>query len=239
MGFIDIMFINSAWGRPVMSDQGQQLSKETTVYQVAGAQIIEECPRIVRTLSDEPIRLFGKWTYEDVVIRDPGLRRYMCLKPMILPHTEGRNQKRRFGKERMPIVERLMNALLHPGKNAGKKHKVYGVVKRSFDIIYLATGKNPLQVLVDAVVNSAPREEVTRVIYGGIAYPVAVDVTPARRLDIAIRWLAQGARECAHNNPKPLEECLAEEIIAAAAGDLKSFAVKHRDDAERVAASAR
>lgn len=225
-----------------MSDQSQQLPKGTTVYQVSGAQIIEECPRAVRTLSDEPIKLFGKWTYEDVVIRDPGLRRYMCLKPMVLPHTEGgRNQRRRFGKDRMPIVERLMNALLHPGKNAGgKKHKVYGVVKRSFDIIYLSTGKNPIQVLVDAIVNSAPREEVTRVIYGGIAYPVAVDVTPARRLDTAIRWIAEGARGgCSHNNPKPLEECLAEEIMAAAAGDLKSYAVKHRDDAERVAASAR
>ncbi len=128
---------------------------------------------------------------------------------------------------------------MHPGKNAGKKHKAYNIVKRAFDIIHLKTGQNPVQVYVDALVNAAPREEITRVVYGGIAYPVSVDVSPTRRLDIAITWITEGARQCSYNNPKPIEECLAEELIAAAQNDQKSFAIRRRDETERVAASAR
>ncbi len=219
--------------------KGQQLSKESVVYEVAGVPIIEECPRDLKTLDGKPIKLFGKWSYEDVIVRDPGLRRYICLKPVLLPHTEGRYQKRRFGKAKIPIVERLINQLMHPGRNSGKKHKAYNIVKRAFDIIWLKTGKNPIQVLVDAIVNAAPREEITRIIYGGIAYPVSVDVAPQRRVDLAIRWITEGARQCAFNNPKPIEECLADEIIAAANNDPKSYAIRKKDEVERIAASAR
>ncbi len=215
------------------------LPKDTITYQVGGVTIYEECPRDLRTLDGEPIKLFGKWSFEDVVVRDPGLRRYICLKPVFIPHTEGRYQKRRFGKAKIPIVERLMNQLMRPGRNTGKKHKAYNIVKRAFDIIYLKTGQNPLQVLVDAIVNAAPREEITRIIYGGIAYPVSVDVSPQRRVDLAIRWLAEGARNCAFNNPKPIEECLADELIAAAQNDPKSYAIRKREEVERIAASAR
>ena len=222
-----------------MSLPGEQLPKDAVTYQVAGVTIIEECPRSLRTLDGEPIKLFGKWTFEDVVVRDPGLRRYICLKPVFLPHTEGRYQKRRFGKAKIPIVERLMNQLMRPGRNTGKKHKAYNIVKRAFDIVYLKTKQNPLQILVDAIVNAAPREEITRIIYGGIAYPVSVDVSPQRRVDLAIRWLAEGARQCAFNNPKPIEECLADELIAAAQNDQRSYAIRKRDEVERIAASAR
>ncbi len=219
--------------------EGAQLSKETRVYEVEGVTVYEECPRDLRTLDGQEIKLFGKWSFSDVVVRDLGLRRYICLKPAFLPNTEGRLQKRRFGKARILIVERLINQLMKPGRNAGKKHKAYNIVKRAFDIIWLKTGKNPIQVLVDAIVNAAPREEVTRIIYGGIAYPVAVDVSPQRRVDVAIRWIAEGARSCAFNNPKPIEECLADEIIAAASGDVKSYAIRKKDEVERIAMSAR
>ncbi len=221
-----------------MSEE-HQLSKEAVTYQVAGATIIEECPRDVKTLDGKLIKLFGKWSYDNVIVRDPGLRRYICLKPVLLPHSEGRYQKRRFGKAKIPIIERLINQLMRPGRNSGKKHKAYNIVKRAFDIIFLKTNKNPIQVLIDAIVNAAPREEITRVIYGGIAYPVSVDVAPQRRIDLAIRWLAEGARNCAFNNPKPIEECLADEIIAAANNDSKSYAIRKRDEVERIAASAR
>jgi small subunit ribosomal protein S7 len=223
----------------IMSDKGITLPKETVTYQVGGITIIEECPRDLKTLYGESIMLFGKWTFEGVVIKDPGLRRYLCLKPMYLPHTAGRYQKRKFGKARISAIERLINQLMHPGRNAGKKHKAYNIVKRAFDIMYLKTGQNPIQVFVDAIVNSAPREEITRVIYGGIAYPVSVDVSPLRRVDLAIRWITEGARQCSFNNPKPIEECLAEEIIAASQNDQKSYAIRKRDEVERIAASAR
>ena len=218
----------------------QQLSKTTKVEELApGIEIIEECPRDVKALDGSPILLFGKWDVSGVVIRDPGLRRYICLKPMILPHTEGKYQNRKFGKAMIPIVERLINQLMKPGRNTGKKQKAYKIVKMAFDIIYVATGKNPVQVLVDAIVNVAPREEITRVIYGGIAYPVSVDVSPMRRLDLAIRWIAEGARACSFNNPRPIEDCLASEIIAAANNDQASYALRKRDEMERIAATAR
>jgi small subunit ribosomal protein S7 len=223
----------------VMSDRGITLPKETVTYQVGGVTIIEECPRDLKTLDGEPIKLFGKWPFDNVVVKDPGLRRYLCMKPMYLPHTSGRYQKRKFGKARIPAIERLINQLMHPGRNAGKKHKAYNIVKRAFDIVYLKTGQNPIQVFVDAIINAAPREEITRVVYGGIAYPVSVDVSPLRRLDLAIRWITEGARQCSFNNPKPIEECLAEEIVAAAQNDQKSYAVRKRDEMERIAASAR
>ncbi|AAL62988.1 ribosomal protein S7 [Pyrobaculum aerophilum str. IM2] len=218
---------------------GEQLPKSSRVEYIGDVPIIEECPRDVKTLDGEPILLFGKWSYEDVVVRDPGLRRYICLKPVILPHTEGRYQNTRFGKARIPIVERLINLMMRPGRNTGKKHKAYNIVKRAFDLIYYKTGKNPLQVFIDAIINTAPREEITRIIMGGIAYSVSVDVSPQRRLDLALRWITEGARACSFNNPKPIEECLADEIIAAAANDPKSYAVRKREELERIAAASR
>lgn len=218
----------------------QQLPKYATVEEIApGVQVIEECLRDIKALDGSPVLVFGKWSVYDVVVRDPGLRRYICLKPMLLPHTEGKYQNRKFGKAQIPLIERFMNQLMKPGRNAGKKQKAYKILKVAFDIIYAATGKNPIQVLVDAIVNVAPREEITRVIYGGIAYPVSVDVSPMRRLDLAIRWLVEGARACSFNNPRPIEECLANEIMAAARGDQSSYALRRRDEMERIAASAR
>ncbi|MCD6340459.1 MAG: 30S ribosomal protein S7, partial [Desulfurococcales archaeon] len=135
------------------------------------------------------IKLFGKWSYEGVVVRDPSLKKYISLRPVYLPHTGGRHEHRRFGKAEVPIVERLMNKLMRPGRNTGKKHLAYNIVKRAFEIIHLKTGENPLQVLVRAIENAAPREETTRIMYGGIIYHVAVDVSPLRRVDLALRHI--------------------------------------------------
>lgn len=191
------------------------------------------------TIRIEEIKLFGKWSYEGVEVRDPSLKRYISLKPVWLPHTGGRHEHRRFGKAEVPIVERLMNKLMRPGRNAGKKHLSYNIVKQAFELIYLKTGENPLQVLVRAIENAAPREETTRIMYGGIAYHVAVDVSPQRRVDLALRFITDGARNAAFNNPKPIEECLADEIIAAANYDPKSYAIQRKEEIERIALSSR
>ncbi len=185
------------------------------------------------------VKLFGKWSYEGIEIRDPSLKRYISLKPVWLPHTGGRHEHRRFGKAEVPIVERLINKLMRPGRNMGKKHLAYNIVKQAFEIIHLRTGMNPLQVLVRAIENSAPREDVTRIMYGGITYFVAVDVSPQRRVDVALKHLTEGARMCAFNNPKPIEECLADEIIAAANNDPKSYAIRKKEEIERIALSSR
>ncbi len=191
------------------------------------------------TIEYPEIKLFGKWSYEGIEIRDPSLKRYISLKPVWLPHTGGRHEHRRFGKAEVPIVERLINKLMRPGRNMGKKHLAYNIVKQAFEIIHLRTGMNPLQVLVRAIENAAPREDVTRIMYGGITYFVAVDVSPQRRVDVALKHLTEGARMCAFNNPKPIEECLAEEIIAAANNDPKSYAIRKKEEIERIALSSR
>ncbi|HIQ02917.1 MAG TPA: 30S ribosomal protein S7, partial [Desulfurococcales archaeon] len=153
------------------------------------------------TISPSEIKLFGKWSFEGVDVRDPSLKKYISLKPVWLPHTGGRHEHKRFGKAEVPIVERLINKLMRPGRQGGKKHLAYNIVKKAFDIIYLKTGENPIQVLVRAIENAAPREETTRIAYGGIVYHVAVDVSPQRRVDLALRFITEGARIAAFNNP--------------------------------------
>jgi small subunit ribosomal protein S7 len=190
-------------------------------------------------VSSEHALLFGKWSYIGVEVRDPSLKKYISLKPVILPHTSGRHEKRRFGKAEVPIVERLMNKLMRPGRSGGKKHLAYNIVKTAFEMIHIETGENPLQVLVRAIENAAPREETTRIMYGGITYHVSVDISPQRRVDLALRFITDGARNCAFNNPKPVEECLAEEIIRASKGDPQSYAIRQKEEIERIALSSR
>ncbi len=191
------------------------------------------------TLDGKPVKLFGKWSLDDIEIRDPSLKRYISLTPVLVPHTEGRHAKRRFGKATIPIVERLINKLMRPGRNAGKKMLATNIVKRAFEIVELRTGKNPIQVLIWAIENASPREETTRIVYGGILYHVSVDVSPQRRVDLALRFITEGARQCSFNNPKTIEECLADEIIAAAYGDASSYAIKKKEEIERIAYAAR
>ncbi len=193
----------------------------------------------LKTLDGKEIKILGKWSVKDVEVRDPGLKAYINLKPVYLPHSEGRHEKRRFAKSRISIVERLINQVMRPGKNTGKKMLAINIVKRAFEIIELKTRENPIQVLVRAIENAAPREETTRIAYGGILYHVSVDVAPQRRVDLALRHLVQGARMAAFGNPKTIEECLADEIIAAANNDTSSYAIRKKEEIERIAYTAR
>jgi small subunit ribosomal protein S7 len=185
------------------------------------------------------IKLFGKWSFEDIQVKDLGLQRYISLKPMVVPHSMGRHEHKRFRKANVNIVERLINNLMRPGKNAGKKAKATNIVKQAFEIIHLRTGRNPIEVLVRAVENSAPCEDTTRISYGGIVYHLSVDVSPQRRIDLALRNICEGARMASINNPRSIEECLAEELILAANHDIKSYAVSKRHETERVAQASR
>ncbi len=185
------------------------------------------------------IKLFEKWSFEEVEVKDRGLQRYIFLRPVYVPHSMGRHEHSRFRKSEMNIVERLINNLMRPGKNAGKKLRAINVVKNAFEIVNLRTGRNPVEVLVRAVENSAPCEDTTRITYGGIVYHQAVDISPLRRVDLALRFLAEGARKASFSNPKPFEECLAEELILAANKDIKSHAIQKRNEMERVSMHAR
>ncbi|MHC4690922.1 MAG: uS7 family ribosomal protein, partial [Planctomycetota bacterium] len=92
---------------------------------------------------------------------------------------------------------------------------------------------------VDAVVNCAPREETTRISYGGIVYHTAVDSAPQRRVDVAIRLLANSVRRASFNNVRSVDEILAEQLISAGTNNPNSNAIKRKQDIERVALSAR
>ena len=187
----------------------------------------------------EKILIFGKYDPSEVVVHDPGLVSYINLTPRIVLHTHGVHAKKHMAKKNVNIVERLINNLMRTEKYTGKKMSAYNVVKKSFGIIEKKTKKNPLQVLVDAIINAAPREEVTRLKMAGIAVPKAVDVAPSRRVDIALHNIALGAVNSTFRNIKSIEECLADEIIKASRNDVSSYAVSKKEEVERVAASAR
>lgn len=188
---------------------------------------------------EKEINLFDKWSFKGVEVKDLGLQRYITLKPVVIPHSMGRHEHKRFRKANISVVERIINNLMRPGKNAGKKAKATNIVKSAFEIIHLRTGKNPIDVLVRAVENSAPCEDTTRLSYGGIVYHLSVDVSPQRRVDLALRHISEGARQASINNPRSIEECLAEELILAANHDIKSYAVSKRHEIERVAHASR
>ena len=184
-------------------------------------------------------KLFDKWSFEGIDVRDLGLKRYISLKPIEIPHSGGRHEHQRFMKSNVNIVERLLNNIMRRGRCGGKKAKATGIVKNAFEIIHLKTGKNPVEVLVEAVTKASPCEDITRVAYGGVVYPVSVDLAPQRRIDLALRHLTDGARQVAFSNPKTIDEALADELIHAASRDSKSHAIKKRDEMERVALASR
>jgi small subunit ribosomal protein S7 len=187
----------------------------------------------------QDIKLFQKWSFKDVTVVDIGLQRYLNLTPMVAPHSMGRHEHQRFRKAKVNVVERLINSLMRSGKNSGKKAKTTNIVKEAFEIINAKTGKNPIEVLVKAVENAAPCEDTTRISYGGVVYHLSVDVAPQRRIDLAIRHISEGARAASINNPKSIQETLADELILAAAKDIKSAGVAKRNEIERVAQSSR
>jgi small subunit ribosomal protein S7 len=182
--------------------------------------------------------MFGRYNVKDVIVEDPGLKMLINLDPAFVPHSSARHANKPFHKSKMSIVERLINGMMRTENYTGKKTKSYNVVLTAFEIIEEKTKENPIQVYVRALENTAPREEVTRLKFGGISVPKAVDTAPSRRLDLAIRNITTGSIKASHKNKKTIAQCLASELIAASKADLQSFAMSKKDEAERVAKSA-
>merc|ERR1711988_1094167 len=184
------------------------------------------------------VKLFNKYSFDEVQVPDMALTDYIAAKPAnacFLPHSAGRWSKRRFKKARCPIVERMTNSLMMHGRNNGKKLLAVRIMRHTCDIIHLLTNENPNQVIVDAVVNSGSREDSCRISSAGVVRRQAIDVSPLRRVNQAIFLLTTGAREASFRNIKTIAECLAEEIINAAKGSSNSYAIKKKDEIERVA----
>jgi len=197
--------------------------------------------------------VFGKYDPREVTIGDASLANYILLTPRLSVNTFGRRKDKAHYVTQVSIVERLVNRLMRggtgqkiggkvirtEGRLQGKKIKLMRIVDEAFDTIAQKTNKNPLQVLVDALENSAPIEDTTRIRYGGINYNVAVGISASRRLDVALRNIALAALISAFKNRKTLKDALADEIILAANKDSNSYAIKRRVEIEHIARSAR
>ncbi|MFB6241702.1 MAG: 30S ribosomal protein S7 [Candidatus Nanosalina sp.] len=199
---------------------------------------------------DDEILTFGKWDAGEVTISDDGLVRYINLENISAPRSKGRHSEKQFYKADVPIVERLLNRMYvagHSGKkhyitsghNVGNSERLWNVIEDAFEIIEDETGENPIQVLVDAIENSAPVEEVVTYQRGGARARKAVLVAPQRRVDLAVRLLVQGAYEDRLTSADEATEVLADEIMAAAEGDNSVKSVREKERREREAEGAR
>jgi len=236
-----------AEGAEAPAAEGEERPKKRAKKAKAEGQELAEGEVLIETIDEKTDRkvsytvkpLFGKYPFTGVVVTNPGLQRYININPVSVPHTGARHANRPFAKQHVNIVERLINGMMRTEWGTGEKAKMYRVVEDAFDIIAKRTKANPIQVFVDALCNAAPKEEVTRLRYGGINVPKAVDVSASRRLDIALRNICSGAISSSHNNKKRLQQCLADEIILASKREINSFAVAKKEELERIAASAR
>jgi len=194
-------------------------------------------------------KLFDKYDVSGIAIDDPGLKNVINLEPRLIVKSQGRNMMK-LGQLKINIVERLMNKLSTSG-HRGKKHKLekgistgkysknMGIILDAFELIEKKTGKNPVAVLVKAIENVAPRDEITVIEYGGARYPQAVDVSPLRRINLALKHMVHGSSDKAFNKKKTISEALAEEIMLAADNNGESFAWKKKNESEKQADSAR
>ncbi|MFQ5475132.1 MAG: 30S ribosomal protein S7 [Candidatus Nanoarchaeia archaeon] len=194
--------------------------------------------------------VYNRWSAEELQVTDQGLKNYLNLEPRIVPRTGGRHAKFRFHKSKTFIIERLMNKIMIPGHRA-KKHKhssyhctgkgstVYKMMEEVLGLIEKKTKKNPLEVVVRAVENAAPREEIITIEYGGAKYPKAVECAPQRRIDIALRIMTQGAYQKAFNSKKSIVNALTDEILNAEQCSPQSAAIAKKLELERQADSSR
>ena len=199
--------------------------------------------------TSESFKIFDMYDASQIEIKDPSLKPYINIAPKLLLKSHGRNSDK-FEKLKTNIVERLASRLGVPG-HIGKKHKIITswasgkynknmkTVIEALQIIEKKTKKNPIQVLVTAIENGSPRDEITVIEHAGARYPQAVDSSPIRRVDLAIRWFVQGAYGKSFGKKKKIAESLADELIKASEGSNESFAVNKRNEAEKQADSAR
>lgn len=183
--------------------------------------------------------VFGKWDATDVVCEDPGLAPYINLQTIGTPHSGGRHANEYFGKANLSIIERFINNLMRSGKFSGKKQHCAKAFENALDTINEKTGANPLQNFIDAIKEAAPCEEITRIKMGAVSQPKAVDSSPMRRIDIALRNLSVGCASATAKSKKSLTEGIVSEITKASQGDVSSYSVAKRDEVERIASSAR
>jgi small subunit ribosomal protein S7 len=186
---------------------------------------------------DSTALLFERWSVDGIEFSDVSTERYITVTPVA--HTMGRHADKQFKKSQISIVERLINRLMQTDENTGKKQMTTRMTREAFEIVHNRTGENPVQVLVRAVENSAPREETVRLKYGGISVPKAVDISPQRRVDQALKFIAEGVYSASFKTETDAAEALASQLTGAANDDVNTYPVEQKEEKERVAAAAR
>ncbi len=201
------------------------------------------------TEQTQQLKLFDMFDVSNIEIKDPALKQYINLEPKLLMKSQGRNVGK-FGKTKVGLLERIANRIATPG-HVGKKHRIITswasgkynrnmqIVIETMKLIEKKTGDNPIQVLVRAIENASPRDEITVIEHGGARYPQAVDTSPTRRVDLAIRWMVQGAYQRSFGKKKKMVEALADEIMKAASQNMESYAMSKKNESEKQADSAR
>ncbi len=194
-------------------------------------------------------KVFDLYDLSEIKVEDPGLKSAINLEPKLILKSHGRNVQK-LGQTKVNIIERLMNKLSVAG-HRGKKHRIIlghvtgkysknmKIVLDAFEIVEKRTKQNPVQVLINAIEKSAPKDETTVIEYGGARYPQAVDVSPLRRVNLALKHIVHGASDKAFNKKKNIVQALAEEIILASEDNGDSFAARKRNESEKQADSAR
>ena len=126
------------------------------------------------------------------------------------------------------LVTKLVNSIMLDGKKGVAQKVVYG----AFDIIKAKTEKEPLEVFAQAMENIMPSLEVKARRVGGATYQVPMEVRPARRQTLGLRWLTNYSRA---RGERTMAERLAGEIMDAA--NNTGAAVKKREDTHKMAES--
>ena len=126
------------------------------------------------------------------------------------------------------LVTKLVNSIMLDGKKGVAQKIVYS----AFDIVKDKTDKEPLEVFTTAMDNTLPSLEVKARRVGGATYQVPMDVRPARRQTLGLRWLTNYARS---RSERTMAERLANEIMDAA--NNTGSAVKKREDTHKMAES--
>lgn len=196
------------------------------------------------------IKLFNKWSFAEVIVTDLGIKPYINIDPIIVPRTNGYYHNTPFYKTKVNIVERIMNRINvcgHKGKrhrqssghNTGKAKTSMNTMLDVLTQLEKRTKQNPIQVLVSAVENASPREEVITIERSGARYAQAVDIGPQRRVDLVIRYICQGASYKSFNKEKSIVSALTEEIMDCYEKGNASMAMSKRAEIEKMAAAAK
>ncbi|KAL3960250.1 hypothetical protein ACCO45_005367 [Purpureocillium lilacinum] len=214
-----------------MSDGGDIEVENSVLSDVLPKDVVKEVGNI---------KLFNKWDY-DVEVRDISLTDYISLRnPVYVTHSAGRYAVKRFRKANCPIIERLTNSLMMHGRNNGKKLMAVRIVAHAFEIVHPPHDRpepHPGRRRCHRQLRPPRRLYPNRLCR--YRPPTSRRCVPLRRVNQAIALLTTGAREASFRNVKSIAECLAEELINAAKGSSNSYAIKKKDELERVAKSNR